>query len=624
MIYNSLLVPPRLRGGIRPLIRGAAGRKFIYGVDTETHNGPPTHIQIFSEQAARADIIDIADPQKALRTFLRYCRSLIPQAQHVFYGHNLDFDLTSLCWEQKHQLVGTASGEFEFSYDGWHLKGVYGAPTFVTITDESRNRTIKLVDSFRYYPKNLAAAAAVFCPHLPKLAMPEGLGQKRFSSTDPVFRAYAMRDSEIAYHIGVALEAMHDEFDLPQTVSVADMAAKIFRHSYLERPIPHPRRDLMLASLSAYHGGKNNTTVGTGWYPRVYSLDISSAYPDAMASFPSFYEANLYKPFRATQPRSVPELGVYRVWGYIKPDPWPVLFAHNFAPIGKDGHGKRVEGLCVTGFELNEAIRSKELTPTLVDGWFYDAEKDRNEPPMRRFVEEFYARKESETDPGRRAMQKLILNALYGKYIQTRKRNKIENYDFGTDHFTGAGDLVAGGMFHPFIAALITGHTRARIHRLEHQYRAIHTATDGIFTEQNLAGVDLGAKGLGALVNEAEGELLLLRNKLYILYGDGPFTGEKGTYPSVLRPEKHIIKYATHGFQGRSPSPSAALEQLVLTGERYYTINKPNRLRSSLQRGETPNDFAERRLYLNIGEIPVHKPAPVRDNTGVSTRKRRA
>ena len=33
-----------------------------------------------------------------------------------------------------------------------------------------------------------------------------------------------MRDAVVAYHIGMALEKLHHEFDLSQTVSVADMA----------------------------------------------------------------------------------------------------------------------------------------------------------------------------------------------------------------------------------------------------------------------------------------------------------------------------------------------------------------------------------------------------------------
>ena len=48
--------------------------------------------------------------------------------------------------------------------------------------------------------------------HLPKLKAPDGLGEKLFKRTDEQFIEYAMRDSIIAYHIGLSLEKLHDEF----------------------------------------------------------------------------------------------------------------------------------------------------------------------------------------------------------------------------------------------------------------------------------------------------------------------------------------------------------------------------------------------------------------------------
>lgn len=566
-------------------------RKFLYGGDTETMEGAPISFQFYSDQANRDDMIWIDDARYASRALMKWCRSLVSHAQHVVYVHNLEFDMVSFFWNRKDELVSTASGEFEFECEGWRVSGVYGAPTFAKLSDAANHRSVFLVDSFSYYRASLAKAAEVFCPHLPKLERPEGLGQKRFAKTDSEFIDYAMRDAVVAYHIGVALEGLHQEFDLSQTVSVADMAARIFRHSYLEHIIPQPPRAILECALNSYHGGKNNLAVEAGWYQNVSSLDISSAYPHAMASFPSFYEDKLYKKYRATAPKQVPELGVYWVKGYAKGCKWPVLFAHNFTPI----RNEEIPGVCVAGFELNEALRSGEFKPTSVVGWFYDVEKDRHEPPLRRFVNEFYARKEAEKDKPKRAMYKFILNSISGKFIQTRKQEKVTFVDVENMEVTDSSDLVAGGMFHPFIASLITGHTRARIHQLEHQYQALHTATDGIFTQKKITMKP--QTGLGALVNEAQGDLLLLRNKLYILYGDNP----KDT-PSSVYPGKTIIKAALHGFAGSV----ADLEHMVAHGTREYEATRVNKLRSSLKRGATPNEFRQQAFKLNVGKLPVH------------------
>jgi hypothetical protein len=595
VIYTSLVLPRWLRDGIKPNDRGSVMRKFLYGGDTETMAGQPISFQFYSEQAARDDMLWINDAGSASKILMKWCRSLVSHAQHVVYIHNLEFDLVSFFWDRKEELVSTVSGEFEFECEGWRVTGVYGAPTFAKLTDGSQHRSVFLVDSYSYYRASLAKAAAVFCPALPKLARPDGLGQKRFTKSDRTFVDYAMRDAVVAYHIGVALEDLHQEFDLSQTVSVADMAARIFRHSYLESTIPQPPRAILECGLNSYHGGKNNLSVAPGWYRDVSSLDISSAYPHAMAGFPSFYEESLYKKYSATRPKQVPALGVYRVHGYVNDCAWPCLFAHNFTPM----RGESVPGVCVSGYELNEALRSGEFKPSKVIGWFYDAEKDRHDPPLRRFVNEFYMRKEAEKDKPKRAMYKFILNSISGKFIQTRKREKVTHVDIDDGSITDSSDLVAGGMFHPFIASLITGHTRARIHQLEHQFSALHTATDGIFTQKKIRIKK--ESGLGALVNEAQGDLLLLRNKLYVLYGDAP-PDPKDPVPSSVYAGKFIIKAALHGFAGSVSD----LEALVVKNRRAYKATRVNRLRSSLKRGMTPNEFREQAYNLKVGLLPVH------------------
>lgn len=596
MIYTSLTIPRWLKDGITPNQRGSTVRKYLYGGDTETNGGRPITFQFFSEAAGREDLIWIDNPATASRILMKWCNSLQSHAQHVVYVHNLEFDMVSFFWDRKEKLVSTTSGEFEFTYGKWRIGGVYGAPTFARMVDSSSHRTVLFVDSFSYYRASLAEAAKVFCPGLPKLERPDGLGQRDFGPKDTAFCEYAMRDAVVAYYIGVALEELHGEFDLSQTVSVADMAARIFRHHFLERPIPQPSRSVIECALNSYHGGKNNLAVEPGWYQAVSSLDISSAYPDAMHQLPSFYEARLYKKFAAGRgAREVPPLGVYVVRGFVSDCRWPVLFGHNFVPL----RNELIPGVCVCGFELNEALRSGEFEATSITGWFYDADRDNHRPPLKAYVEDFYQRKEAEKDPPKRAMYKFLLNSISGKFIQTRKQDKVTYVDADDGSVTDSGDLVAGGMFHPFIASLITGHTRAKIHQLEHKYEAMHTATDGIFTQQRVPSAK--GKKLGAVVNEAHGDLLLLRNKLYILYGEGEPPSPKMSASAVFK-GRYIIKAALHGFAGTV----ADLERLATTGVRTYKATKANRLRTSLKRGLTPNDFSVRKFRLGVGSLPVH------------------
>jgi hypothetical protein len=96
-------------------------------------------------------------------------------------------------------------------------------------------------------------------------------------------------------------------------------------------------------------------------------------------------------------------------------------------------------------------------------------------------------------------------------------------------------------------------------------------------------------------VLEASGDLLLVRNKCYILYAPD------GDMPSEAFKGKHIRKYALHGFQGHVHQ----LEKLIATNTRTYTRMHANRLKESVKRGLTPNDFVERTYNLKVPPLKL-------------------
>lgn len=591
MIYTGLIVPRWLRDGIKPNHRGNRMDKIIYGADTETVKGEPNTLQFYSEDI-RHERIEFVTPKSACAKFIKWCDERKPRVLHVVYIHNLAFDIVELFWGVHERLNGNG-GEFEFSIGEWKIRGLYGTPTYCTLS-RGHDRRIVLVDSFSFYRGSLASGAELFCPDLPKLRRPRDLGQRRYTPKDTSFVAYAMRDAVVSYHIGKSIEALHNEFDLQQCISVADMAARIFRHRYLSYTIPQPSEDIITASLAAYHGGKNNIAVPSGWYQSVTGVDISSAYPDAMRQLPAFSNGNLYRRYSARgSVRAVPDHGIYRVSGRVAHCRWPSLFDAAFKPLSGV-----FENVYIQGYEVNESIRSGELSPTRVAGWFYDADKDGQAPALRNFCEDFYKRKQDCEDKVQRYGYKTILNSISGKFIQTRKRRSTAYMDIDTGKATDVAELVAGGMFHPFIAAAVTAHTRARIHRLEHTYSALHTATDGIFTQVPTTNLKRKGEKLGDIVCEVSGELLLIRNKCYIVYGEGG-----ADIPSKAFEGKTIAKYAMHGFQGTVHD----LERLAATGERKYTANHVNRLKESLKRGLTPNEFVKRNYVLKVGPLQVNE-----------------
>lgn len=588
MLSTQLIIPEWLNAGIRPNHRGSRLDKYVYGADSETVKGKPNSLQFYSEDCVCDDIYFV-DEKSASKTFLRWCGARKRNALHVVYVHNLAFDLVEFLWGHHKKLVSDGS-EFDFRIADAHIHGVYGSPTFASIA-LGKDRRIVLIDSFSFYRSSLDAAAKIFCPSLPKLSRPKSLGEIRYTARDKGFSRYAMRDAVIAYHLGRAIETMHQEYDLQQCVSVADMAARIFRHSFLTYTIPQPPRDVIECALLSYHGGKNNLAATPGWYSNVTSLDIKSAYPHAMREMPAFSNAKLYRRYAAKRVGHVPEYGVYYVTGRVRDCQWPSVFSHGFKALTGS-----IDRVAMHGVEVNEAMRSGELSATKIRGWYYDHEKDHQAPALRAFVDDFFEKKESVKDKGMRQWFKFTLNSISGKFIQTRKRGTCAYTDIDADKTVNASELIAGGMFHPFIASGITAHTRARIHTLEHKYKALHTATDGIFTQQrcNLKN----DSRLGALSVEARGDLLLVRNKCYVLYTDKPTAD---SFPSKAFEGKHIAKAAKHGFQGSVYD----LERLIATGKRKYTVNRPHRLKEAINRGLTPNEFLKREYTLKVGPISV-------------------
>lgn len=599
MFTYSLEIPAHVMRGIRPNEKGARMDTLIYGADSETKNGEPMTFQFYSEHV-KLNRIEFVNARNATEKFFAVLESLKPKCQHVFYCHNLDFDLPEFFWSVKEKLVAISGGEYEFTYGDWHVSGVYGKPTFAKCVNRRRQVTVIILDSFSWFQSSLAKAAEIVCPNLPKLKFRDkDFGSKQYKRTDKDFVAYAMRDAEIAFHIGVLVQEFHREFDIQQAVSLADMSAKIFRHHFLRYTIPQPSTDIVRAAWHSYHGGKNNVVPGAApaWHLDVAALDISSAYPYAMSELPAFSNGKLYKRLDRTTraPRYIEPLGVYLVSGDVQRCDWPVIFTHSFEPITEG----RFSDVWIQGYELAEAVSSGEVKVRKMRGYYYDSERDTVTPALKAFVEYFYKLKSTEKNPTKRYMYKIILNALYGKFIQTRKTSRVLYTDIDTNETTDSETLIAGGMFHPFIATATTAHTRAYIHQVEHAHRALHTATDGVFAKatkpKRIAGRP--REGLGSLQVEARGDLCLLRNKCYLMYAPN------GKTVSQYFAGKRIAKFAKHGFQGTVYD----LERMVAHRKRKYTASRPNRLREAVKRGLPVNKFETRDYTLKVGPIAVKR-----------------
>jgi DNA polymerase type B, organellar and viral len=565
------------------------------GIDTETKNGTPITFQFYSEDIKLNEIYFLSSGKFATRDFLEMCDHFLPNTRdrhYIMFGHNLAFDLISLFWDRHVRLREETVKE---KWYGWNVDIVYANVHFVKLT--KGHKTITIIDTLAYFLRTLAQLAELVCPELPKLPMPDGLGQKTFKRSDKQFVEYAMRDAVIAYKVGLRILEIHQMYDVPISVSAPHLASKIFRKAFLKKSIPLPPRKIVYAAMSAYHGGKNGITVSHGLQKNCYSLDIISAYPDAMQHMPSFSNPALYKILsgNGALTEKVPPCGIYKISGVAKQCKWPILFNHAFKPVFGE-----FNDIWITGFELNEALRLREISVSKCYGYFYDTDADTVPSPLKAYAIEFFNKKNTATDKILREFWKLLLNSLYGKFIQTRAAGMQDLiYDLDEKTIIDDSPLIAGGLFNPFIGSLITGYTRAKIHALEHRYKALHTSTDGIQIKEKPKEVG----GLGGLKIEAQGDILYFRNKLYIIYSRITYADKKqiadGTFKgklSTLRLGYKIIKYALHGFH----SNVETLEKMWKEKTRDYEYTRVNKLRESIRRNLTVNDFVKTSATLHI------------------------
>jgi len=507
---------------------------------------------------------------------------------YVLFGHHLMFDILSIFPKRMEQL---ANGYFKFEQKGWLVSGVYGRPSFMHLR-KGKNRRAIMVDTagFTISRQKLALIAENVCPELPKLALPANLGNKIFSKGDGEFIEYALRDAVIAERFGQQIISWHEQYNVPMSFSGSNLASLVYRKHFVEQPILLPGMPTVYAAMRAYHGGIQRAPFGRGYWPNCVSLDMVSAYPHAMTELPSFTVARAYKTYKGSG--RPPLLGVYKVRGEMHATPWPILFGKGFKPVQPGAFQ-----VWATGFEVNAAIDLEQADSIYCEGYHYDAAMDGNVAPMAEYSRHFFTKKNAAKDSTQRAVAKLLLNGLYGKTIQTRVENE-PYFDIDQNKLVEDITVRAGGLFNPFIAALITGHCRVALCRLEHRYTALHSATDGIICSAK-AAPKTSDKSMGGITIEARGDALILRPKLYVMYMRGKIQ-ESGNIVPSLREGWKVAKYALHGFRGKLED----LERMLIDGGEEYKYTHVVGLKESLRskQGWRANDFIPRVGHLHFKE----------------------
>lgn len=531
----------------------------VFGCDTETINGEPYSFQIVGEGTS---IFVPVSRRSVLNLFVMEVFKLPNDS--ILYFHNLEFDLPVLFINyQKHftdSSFSLVAGDVRFDI-------LFGKVNHCDIY--LGDKKYELVDSLAYFRTSLAAIAKKF-GFENKLKKPRRLGEVKYKGQElEDFKRYAIRDSEIEFALGKKIQEFHRKYDVANTISAPQLSARIFRTQYIPNKmrIPSNPHEIDIAAVLSYHGGKNGMYVQPGIYHNVKVYDINSAYPFAMTQIPNFLECS----YAYTKRLDRVHQGIYCVSGISHSVPYSTLFSHNFEPVVG-----RFNKVWITSYELACLISNKILSEFEIhDGYIVIENPKVKYNPLKSFAEDFYKLK-STTKGDLREFYKVMLNSLYGKFIQSTNNDTDEHDYMDLNNPETKPFFQAGGLWNPLLASLITGYVRAYLTQTEIQYKSLHTSTDSIMTRKWIrSSVQLGEWSL-----QDTGTVLLLRPKFYLIWDKN----------------NHLVHYATHGYHGSIPM----LLRILRSGKRKYFHHHMMKVRESLRQDVKPLVMKTLWKHINI------------------------
>lgn len=455
--------------------QGFLAPQYVGSFDCETVYGEILTLQMNSEnyQTGRGyhERIKWVSHATVLDEFLNYYGRL--EGFVVLFGFNIKFD-APLVFRQFIELF--LHDDFAIRYREWGIRMFCSTNWFCVL--ENRKTSIMLVDVRSYFQRgSLAKVSQDFKLPIEKLEKPEALGNYRYSKRDTGFVQYALQDIRLTLGIGKQILKMHEEFDIPMSSSFANMSEKVFRRMFLEdgERIQYPPHEAQRLAEICYHGGKNGYYHdGPTDYGKVYEYDFNSAYPFAMYDMPNFSQGEFVK----VNTLSDKYEGFYEVSGKLGGCRYGIFYDDGFHYYRNQNAAKVI---CrVSSYELREAIRAREFKIDRIIGWVWKPDDARN--PLKEYTSYFWQKKQSTPkEDVHYLFYKLFLNSLYGKFIQRNPfdRDKVMKLR-ESDFLMQDTDLVSGGLYNPFIGAMITAHCRARLHQNEHKLEAIDCSTDSI------------------------------------------------------------------------------------------------------------------------------------------------
>lgn len=489
----------------------------IAAIDTETYHG---YVKVLADSFG----YHLYNP--SVDDILKFLTEPRFKGHHVF-AYVMEFDADAII-----KMLPTENARLLYKtgktvYHGYKLQ--YIKKKIFVITSPEKHVT-RIYDLYQYFESTLDKALQKYLnvrktdyPHRKELNDNISLYERE---ADTII-SYCLDDARQAAELGNFLQENYKaefSFNPRNYISKASLAKDLIRtRGYVPDIRKIPRGALKYAFYS-YKGGRFEM-LQRGRFFGAELYDLNSAYPDTMKDLIDD-TLGQWKMVRAPGPHAY--YGFYLCNVLIKPGhicPLAFYLADKLlyypAGIGK------------TYLTKEEIIAyRKYVKVSVINGWeFYPSEI---KYPFREYMNTLFKRKqELPKDDYRRDLVKKMLNSVYGA---TYEKNPVE------------GGLLAGKLFNPVYASVITANTRIKVFltAVRHEKNVIAFATDSILFDKPV-NIPTSDK-IGGWEKTYKGDAIVLRGGIY-LFADEVKTRGMNRATKIIYKEKeypnifHVIRH---------------------------------------------------------------------------------
>lgn len=457
------------------------------GIDTETYEGKAV---LICDDSGRFLELSTFDDVISFLTHSRF-------RDKFNWFFNIRFDFEALIKHLPYDKIKDLYFDKRIQYNNYTLK--YLPSKFISFSDDKYSYIFYDLNNFLETSLNNAAKTYLKNEKISTIDVKRLNTDKQYWKDNQLeIIEYCIHDAFLTKELAIYFWNLIDKnlhFIPRKPYSKGSYSQEYFLHNCYIPTINNIPTKVIEIAYNSYSGGRFEL-LQRGFFKEAYSYDIKSAYPYHMTNLIDYNNGE----WRKTR-----EFDDDTTGGFYKVN--INLFHENFSPIMKKISSLNIypNGSLTQYLTHNELLfilkNFKEIDISIKEGYIFREYK--LQYPLREKITELYHWKEREEDRDIKYAVKIVLNSLYGKFIQT------------------AGNKT-GKLFNPLWAAEITANTRIQLleQALKIPKHVIGFSTDAIHTTKELPHIPKRNDLLGDFVLDFSGSGIFIMSDIYTMWNE--------------------------------------------------------------------------------------------------------